>query len=168
MGDNLTIATYRNRKIINARHSIEKFFYRDRPTEWTLDELKIRIIEIISKAIDKIIDDFNDTANNPDTDTSYVIHSISTGIGVVVVWRWEWDRYRTDDVNHAIIRAILQMKQDRFNLHPNNVLYSVEHQLRDWAKSKEKKEEEQYDDSFSVRLNEGEYWDCNGTILIVQ
>ncbi len=175
------IARHRDRKIIDTKHSIDRFVDRERlRLPWELEEFVEKLIWVISNAIDVILDEYHDEASNPDTDNSYVIHSKSTGIGVVVVWRWEWDRYRTDDKNHAVIRTILPVKRAHHTTNPDDVLLIVEHQLRDWALSRleenhilresimrENSYSHSSDNTFVVHLWEGEYWDCNGEIIIV-
>jgi hypothetical protein len=175
------VAMHRGRKIVDTRHSIDRFYDKERfNLPWSEEDFSKKIVWVISNAIDKILDEYHDQASNPTTDSSYVIHSKSTGIGVVVVWRWEWDRYRTDDKNHAIIRTLLPVKQVHRVTHTGDILLIVEHQLRDWAIEQQRKnhillenifQEGAYshsnDDTFVVHLWEGEYWDCNGTIILV-
>jgi hypothetical protein len=155
---------YRGRKIIDTKHSIERFTDRypniNKPT----------VIWVIRNAIDEILDVHRDRSH------LYAVHSVSTKIGIIVNWRR--DNVDDDGKNHAIIVTILPLKDHHYSSR-DDIPVIVE-QLKEWAEEKIKVEENRnilaenatYDyakeDDFYVVYWEGKYYDTNAVVLFVE
>lgn len=133
---------YRGRKIIDTKHSIDR--YLDRYPILS----KNSIITVVTKAIDKILDIYNDE------ETTYGVWSRSTGICVIIDWRKEG--YNSDGMNHAILVS-LPPKKNSFNdfhtVKPNDVKIMVEKRIQENISSKKLKESINSD--FLVEINLG-------------
>jgi len=115
---------YRGRKIIDTKHSIERYIQR-----YVGQISKTTVEEVFKKVIDEIFDRYKDKIGE------YGFHSKSTGIGGVCIWRREGDP-RFDDGNyHFIIKSLFPIK--KFHTY-NNVdpKIIVEKHVIEWAKEK--------------------------------
>ena len=111
---------YRGRKIIDTKHSIDR--YLDRYPNFS----KNSIVTVVTKAIDKILDIYNDE------ETTYGIWSKSTGICVIINWRKE--SYNSDGMNHAILVSLPPKKNNFNDFHttkPDDVRVMVEKRIKE-------------------------------------
>lgn len=159
------IANYRERKIFDTHHSIERFNDENRFDDAGKEEFRNKLFKVLAHGIKKILSEHNDYSS------SYLIHSKSTGIGVVIDWRK--DKFnRVDYTNHAFIVTILPIKKHHTKK-DEDILLVVEKQLTEWAlkRLEERKEklilsENAYDristedKEFSVIFWEGKYYDA--------
>ena len=170
---------YPPHRIFDTKHSIERFQDENRFDNLAgKDELKNVVLKVINAGINEIIDDRQNKRN------TYIIHSQSTGLGVVVDWRQ--DNYETNkqkqDINHAFIITILGFKKSGtfYKKKSNDSYVWVESQLNDWARKNiritENREvgieESCFDhtesiDGFMVCFYEGKMKDYNAKIIVV-
>ncbi len=111
---------YRGRKIIDTKHSIDR--YLDRYPNLS----KNTIIAVVTKAIDKILDTYNDE------ETTYGIWSKSTGICIIIDWRKE--NYNSDGMNHAVLVSLPPKKNSFNDFHttkPNDIRIMVEKRIQE-------------------------------------
>lgn len=115
------VGQHKGRWIIDTKHSIDRFIDRGRfPDRAGEEKFKNNVLWVIENAIEKILTTYGDREG------SYVVHSESTGIGVVLRWREEGDpRYR-DGNNHAVIVTILPIKKVHTASDPRDTLLIVE------------------------------------------
>lgn len=111
---------YMGRRIIDTKHSIDRFVDRDRFSDYGSLELKQEIIRVIKDGIDTILTKHNDEEG------VYVIHSNSTNIGVVITWRKEGDPKRNDGKNHAIVVTVLPRKVKHSKKNSSDTMLYVE------------------------------------------
>lgn len=145
-----------NRKIIDTKHSIDRFIQRYENFD------RSRIEKVIYDAMKVIINKYNDEA------TTYGIWSKSTGICVIIDWRRD-SKNRSDKLNHAIIITLPPIKKEFRNFHttdPNDVRIVVEKTLIDALIKKVLKEDYEPNklkeikvNKHSVYLHEGKMYD---------
>lgn len=114
-----------NRKTIDTEHAIEQGYGRYYRNDYDWQEFQKKLAWIIQNAKNSIVYDYNDKS------ADYVVHSKSTGIGVVIDWRE--DTVNPDGKNHAIIVTVLPRKKKHFAKDPEDILLIVENQLVQWA-----------------------------------
>jgi hypothetical protein len=152
----------KDRKIIDTKHSIERFIDKNRFDQTKKNEFKKSLDKVIKDAMNKIITKHNDKSG------VYGIHSKSTGIGVVIDWRL--DRQSSDKLNHAIIITILPIKKIH-NFRDLEAEVIVEKILKESIpKFKESSLEARviHKGKFKVVLWEGIYYDNNATWIFVR
>lgn len=114
--------------IIDTKHSVERFLQRVPP-----NIKKDTILGVIKKAMLKIVQ-MGDISN-----TSYLVHSQSTNIGVILFWRPESDPYISKDrrsVNNAVIVTILPLKKQHISSDPKDTILMVEgSNIQAWNKN---------------------------------
>lgn len=105
----------RDRKIIDTSHAVERYQQRFDSNPQALEE----ILDAIRKGMRVIL------LKHRDNYGSYVIHSKSTQVGVVIEWRK--DNKNPNDYNkHAIIVSILPRKPKHFSNNPSDIMLIVE------------------------------------------
>ena len=115
------VGKHRGRHIIDTKHSIDRFVDRGRFADRAGKQgFKEKIHWVIENAIDKILD------KHGDEEGVYVVHSNSTGIGVVITWREEGDPRLRDGNNHAIIVTVLPVKSRHTASNPGDTMLIVE------------------------------------------
>jgi len=169
MRENIPIETYRGRFIIDTSHSIQRW-YDQRGVDTfifpTVVNFRKEIQRVIKDGIDQILDDFSDYSN------TYLIHSNSTGIGVVINWRPE---RKGNETNHAIIVSILPIRNKHYPKYKDDTLLFVELATflnQDLKKKilRENLQEGEYSQlktnwGFNVILFENNIWDIDAAIL---
>lgn len=111
---------YMGRRIIDTKHSIDRFVDRDRFSDYGSSELKQEILRVIKDGMNDIIRLHNDEEG------VYVIHSESTKIGVVITWRREGNPKLDDGKNHAIVVTVLPRKPKHSKKNPSDTMLYVE------------------------------------------
>lgn len=165
--DNIINTRY-NRSIIDTKHSLERFDYRYNEVD------KPDVINAITNGINKILSFYKDEKG------TYLIHSKSKKIGVVIDWRPDY--YSASKENNAIIISILP-KKSFHHAKPEDELVIVEQMIDRWASKKleENKKKRNYEtgyydiiksdetnsDSFYVVLYEGKLHEYNAEIIFV-
>lgn len=167
--ENRPITTHKGRDIVDTNHSIERLFDGrgvDSYTYPTVADFKKEVVSVIQSAIDKILSVYSDYSEE------YLIHSRSTGIGVVIDWRPHKDQKYDDGNNHAIIISVLPVKNKHFAKNPSDVLLMVEEsipksRLQEAAQENTMDRYVLEDLGIKVTLWEGKVWDIDSIILIV-
>lgn len=149
------------RKIIDTRHSIERFMDKNRFSDSGKATFRDTIDKVIRDGMEKIISTHNDESG------VYGIHSKSTGIGLVIDWRP--DTKGKGKTNHAIIVTILPIKNSH---HYKDVSAEVivEKQLKESVGKRDRKKntcEIVKEGDFWIVLFEGKYYDNNATWVYV-
>lgn len=123
---------YMGRKIIDTKHSIDRFVDKDRFSDYGSSELKQEILRVIKDGIAEILSKHNDSEG------VYVIHSQSTKIGVVIMWRREGNPKLDDGQNHAIVVTVLPRKPNHSKKNPSDTMLYVEvvEQIMEFLKRK--------------------------------
>ena len=150
------------RKIIDTKHSIDRFLDKNRFSDAGATDFKNKLNRVISDASKKIITQLGDTSG------VYGIHSKSTGIGVIIDWRP--DRNGSDKTNHAIIITILPLKP-KHHYKDVSAEVIVEKRLTEMlGKKSDKKNTARIvkKGAFKVVLWEGKYYDDNATWIFVR
>ena len=101
-------STYRGRKIIDTHHALDRLGDDKRfEADANSNRLRQAIDWVIEEGIDEILE------KHDDREGIYVIHSKSTGIGVVL--SWTRDKFnRNDPRNCAIIVTLLPIQDKHF------------------------------------------------------
>jgi len=96
-----------NRRIIDTKHSIDKFI--DQYSQYSHNDVNT----MIHNAINKIVEVYNDES------TVYGVWSKSTGICVIIDWEGE-DYKNNNKLNHAIIVTLPPIKNSFNSFHTIN------------------------------------------------
>jgi len=164
--------TFKNeRRIIDTNHALERFILR-----YGSERDRIEIMWVINNGMKKILSEYKDESNK------YIIHSKSTGIGVVIHWRKDSKGF--DNLNHAIIATILAKKDAHYKKYASDIMLIVEN----WVNRRQKEmnvnrcltestydrvEQELWTDDtivqlpFEIHLWEGKIWDFSECVIEV-
>lgn len=180
--EDIYYSNYPPHRIFDTKHSISRWSDENRfDNRAGKKELKDLVIKVINDGIAEILNDYQNHKN------TYIIHSQSTGLGIVIDWRQDnfESNKQKQDINHAFIVTILGFKKSGsfFKKKSNDSYLWVESQLYDWAKKSikltegrevvEEKNTSSFDhtesiNGFMVCLYEGKYKDVTGEIIIVE
>jgi hypothetical protein len=115
----MELDTFRNRKIISTTHGIERLGDPNRFDQASKDAFTRQLLVVIKDAMDLILDEYNDTPG------TYVVHSKSTGIGVVLIWKRD-TMTRRDKRYHALIKTVLPIRPAHFKSKNTDVMIMTE------------------------------------------
>lgn len=119
----LPFDTHRNRYLIDTHHSIDRTYDGrgvDKQVYPTVNSFKKDCNVVIKRGIDKILDEHNDRTG------TYLIHSNSTHIGIVINWRQDRENWR-DSRNHAIIVSVLPVRRTHYSNNPEDIMIFTEY-----------------------------------------
>jgi hypothetical protein len=156
------------RKIIDTNHAITQFIarYKDVPRE--------KINKVIIDGMRKVLRDYQDRP------ATYLVHSVSTQIGVVFAWERRGDPRLDDGLNHAIIITVLPRRDKHYPKKRTDITLTVEALAREYFKKKRISLSEKVDSGetaiaefgktrkFRVVFFEGELYSINATIIEVK
>lgn len=114
--------THRERKLIDTNHSIDRLYdgrgvdKRDYPT---VEVFKKYCTWVLKCGVNEIMDNYQDERG------TYLLHSRSTGIGIVVDWRKDSED-RNDKNNHAIVVTVLPVRNRHYSNNPSDTLIITE------------------------------------------